>query len=368
MAFTRPTLRTIIDRIRGDFKSGLSLQTILRRSFLWVFGTAFGGASHTLHGHIQSGIEDDFFPDTGSEKTVIRWGTLYKLPRKVATFAELVIDVTGTTGGTLPVNEIFVRSDGVEYKVKDEVIIPASTTLPATIVCLTAGDTGNMLVSDTISLQSAIAGIDSNAVVTSITIEGEDLEELELYRARVLQRLGFPPSGGTVSDYISYVTQTPGVTRAWVSPGLLGEGTVVTYGVEDDEVPIIPDAAKVQEIQEKVDSLKPISADHTAAAPVAFAMNPQIQLKPNTTATQAAVTAELADLLAREAQVKDSIDPDQAGLGVQFDGEIKLSQINEAISIADGETDHVLDLPTADVDPGVGGLVVLGTPVFITLP
>jgi len=65
--------------------------------------------------------------------------------------------------------------------------------------------------------------------------------------------------------------------------------------------------------------------------------------------------------------VRGAIDPDQVGLGVIFDGKIKISQINEAISIAAGEEDHVLTTPTGDVQPSQGGLVTLGTPVFSTL-
>ncbi len=93
----------------------------------------------------------------------------------------------------------------------------------------------------------------------------------------------------------------------------------------------------------------------------------EIELDPNTTEVQDAVIAELNDLLAREAQVRDAIDPTQVGAGVQFDGKIKLSQINEAISIAAGEDDHNLLSPIADVQPSTGGLVTLGTPVFSAL-
>jgi len=134
MAFTRPTLTEIIQRIEQDYKSGLSLQAILRRSFLKVFANAFGGASHTLHGHIDFGITEKFFLDTGDEETVVRWGTLYNLPRKAIQRAEITIDVVGTTGGTLPQGQIYVRSDGVTYAVKDEVTIAAAATESATIV------------------------------------------------------------------------------------------------------------------------------------------------------------------------------------------------------------------------------------------
>lgn len=369
MAFQRPTLKQIIARIEGDFKTGLSLQAILRRSFEAVWSKAFGGASHTLHGHIDFAINEKFFPDTGDEATVIRWGALYKLPRKDPTFAEIVIDVTGTTGATLPIDTIYVRSDGVEYKVKEEVAVPAATNVQATIVSQVEGDSPNLADGDKISLQSAIPGIQSEATVNSTTIEGEDLEDLELYRARVLDRLQAPPSGGTVNDFIAFALKVPGVTRAWVLPNFLGAGTVGVTFVEDDEDPIIPDAAKVAEVQTQLLLDEPQgTAGSTAFAPIEAKINPQIQLKPNTSAVQAAVIQELEDLLFREAQVKDASDPDQVGLQITFDGKIKLSQINEAISIAVDEDDHVLISPTEDFDPGTGGLATLGIPIFTPFP
>ena len=368
MSFTRPTLKQIVSRIEGDFKTGLNLQAIIRRSFLAIFAKAFGAASHTLHGHIDFGINEKFFPDTGDEATVVRWGALYNLPRKDPTFAEIIIDVTGTTGGTLPVDQVYVRSDGQEYKVKDEVVIPAGGTVNATIVAQTEGATPNMLAGDKINLQNSLPGIQSEATVVSTTIEGEELEDLELYRQRVLDRLQAPPSGGTVNDFIAFALKVPGVTRAWVLPNFLGVGTVGVTFVEDDEDPIIPDAAKVAEVQTQLLLDEPQgTAGSTAFAPTELKMNPEIQLKPNTSDVRAAVIAELEDLMAREAQVRDASDPDQVGLSIVFDGKIKLSQINEAISIAAGEEDHVLNSPTADFQPISGGLVTLGIPVFITL-
>lgn len=369
MPFTRPTLNEIVDRIKGDFKTGLKLPAILKRSFLDVFAKAFGGASHTLHGHITSSVDDKFFPDTGDEETVIRWGTNFNVIRKDANFAQLTLRFAGTTGGTLTLPTKLVRSDGIIYALDAETVVPAAGTVDALVICETEGEIGNMENGDTLNLQSAAPGVDSEAEVIATVIEGEDQEELENYRTRVLERMQDPPSGGTVTDYIAFAKTVPGITRVWVLPNNLGQGTVGTTFVEDGNSPasIIPSAAKVQEVQETVDELKPVTADHTAFAPIEFEMNPEIQLKPNTTDVQNAVIAELNDLLAREAEVRDAADPDQVGLGVQFDGKIKLSQINEAISIAAGEEDHNLLSPVADVQPSSGGLVTLGTPVFSPL-
>lgn len=373
MAFTRPTLTEIVERIKSDFRTGLGLQAILRRSFLEVFAKAFGGASHTMHGHIDFAINEKFFLDDGDEATVIRWGTLFGLPRNEATFAQLTVRFTGTTGGTLTLPTVLVRSDGFQYNLDAETIVPAAGTIDAQITA-SVEDTdelsGNIANGEFLSLQSAVAGVDSSAEVIATVTEGEVEEPLEDYRTRVLERLQNPPSGGTVNDYIAYAKTVTGVTRVWILPNNLGQGTIGLTFVEDGNAPasIIPSPAKVQEVQEAVDALKPVTADHTAFAPIELEMNPSIQIKPNTTDVQNAIIDELNDLLAREAQVRDAVDPDQVGLGVQFDGKIKISQIREAISIAAGEEDHVLLSPTSDVQPSTGGLVTLGTPVFSTLP
>lgn len=369
MAFTRPKLSQIITRVEADIKNGLGLQAILKRSFEYVYARVVAGLSHILHGHISYAIAKKFFLDTGDEETVVRWGTLYTLPRKDATFAELIISVVGTTGGNVVGGAtIYVRSDGTEYTVKTSTVIPAATTVPVTIIAVIEGDAGNMNDGDTVELQSAIAGIESEALVSSTSVEGADIEDIELYRERVLERLQNPPAGGKVTDYIAFAKTVTGVTRVWVLPNHIGQGTVGLTFVEDEETPIIPDAAKVQEVQEAVLALHPVPADLITFIPNEEQMNPQIQLKPNTSEVQAAVIAELEDMLTREAQVRDASDPDKVGTGVQFTGKIALSLINEAISIAAGEEDHVLLSPTADAIPPTGGLVTLGTPVFSTLP
>ena len=372
MAFTRPTLDTIVKRIKADFKTGLNLQAILIRSFLDIFAKAFGGASHTLHGHIDFGINKKFFPDGANpdEATVVRWGTLFNVIRNDANFAELTMEFTGTTGGTVLDQAILVRSDGVLYTLQVEAVVPAAGTIQANVVCQTEGEIGNLADGEFLTLQSSVPGVSSSVEVITTIIEGEDQESLIDYQTRVIERMQDPPAGGKVTDYVSFGKTVTGVTRVWVLPDHLGEGTVGLTFVEDGNIPasIIPSPAKVTEVQEAVEALKPISADLFVFVPIELEMNPEIQLKPNTTDVQNAVISELDDLLAREAQVRDASDPDQVGVGVQFDGKIKISQINEAISIAAGEEDHILISPTADVQPQTGGLVTLGTPIFSTLP
>jgi uncharacterized phage protein gp47/JayE len=141
-----------------------------------------------------------------------------------------------------------------------------------------------------------------------------------------------------------------------VFPLYYGVGTVGVAFVEDNDDDIIPVAAKVTEVQNEVDKRKPVHADVTVFAPIPHVVDLTIQLKPNTPSVQAAVQAELADLFKREAEVAGAYET----VNTTYTGKISLSKINEAISIADGEEDHVVETPTEDVVPFSGHIAVLG--------
>ena len=185
MAFSRPTLSEIIERIKGDIKTGLSLSAILRRSFEEVIAKAFAGASHTLHGHIDY-EKDNLLPDTADEVTLLRWGTIFGVPRKEATFAQLNVEATGTTGGTLVADTLAQRSDGVQYKLDTELVVPAGGSTIGTWVCQTEGAEGNMNDGEALTLLSPVSGVNSEMIIDSTAVEGEDQETIDDYRERII--------------------------------------------------------------------------------------------------------------------------------------------------------------------------------------
>ncbi len=52
-----------------------------------------------------------------------------------------------------------------------------------------------------------------------------------------------------------------------VFPQWLGIGTVGVFFVRDDDANFIPDAAEVQAVQDYIDALRPVAADLTISAP-----------------------------------------------------------------------------------------------------
>jgi uncharacterized phage protein gp47/JayE len=340
----------------------MGLTILLRRSFEKVAARSLAGLAHTLFGYLKF-IEKQAFPNTAEEEYLDQQGGIWGVARKPATFAEFTATVTGTAGVTIPVNRVYRRADGREYSTQAAVTLPGTITLVAVL----AGKEAEVEVGDSLSILSPIAGLDSEAVVASIITEPEDAEDDASYQARIVDRIQNPPSGGTATDYRQWAVAVPGITRAWVMPGGLGPGTVVVYAVSDDETPITPSPAKLTEVFDSIAEVKPVTADVSVVAPVLFPIALTVALKPNTADVQAAVTAELQDMIRREAAVTGTY----KSPGVTHDGKILVSKIREAISIALGEGDHsivsVNGGAVANVSPPTGNLAVLGAITWQTL-
>ncbi len=366
MAFGRPTLQELVTRIEGDFKSGLGILTLLRRSFIKVLARVLAGLSHSLFGFLAY-IEKQAFPDTAGGEYLKRWGSIWDVPPLDATFAEFTADVTGTSGVTIPANRAYRRGDGAEYETAAEVTLSGPTGV-ITLVAVASGRFSRMEPGDVLTIVSPIAGLDNLATVDTVLTIAEDAESEDSHRQRLIDRIQNPPSGGAPNDYIQWAREVPGVTRAWVGPQALGPGTVIVYFVTDGEDPITPSAPKIQEVIDYLeDNRRPATANVSVVAPTLLDLDLTIAIKPNNAATQEAITEELLDLIFRDAALSGAY----KSPGVFHDGKILLSRMREAVSIAVGEEDHdiilVNGLAPADVEPATGELVVLGAITWQTL-
>lgn len=345
MPYSRPTLQEIISRTSADAVARLGLEELLRRDDVQVLARVLSGASHSLHGHV-AWLAEQVIIDTAEAEYLERWANIWGVERKPAAAAVGNVTITGSNGTVVPAGTSLVRTDGVEYTTDAEATI-ASGTATAAVTAVVAGAAGNAVAGVAVNLTTAIAGLSSQATVASGgLVSGADIETDDALRARLLARIQAPPHGGASADYVAWALEVAGVTRAWVYPAELGLGTVTVRFVRDDDASIIPDAAEVTAVQTYIDARRPVTADVTVAAPVAVPLNLTIQLTPNTSVVQAAVQAELADLLRREAEPG---------------GTILISHIREAISLAAGETNHVLTVPSADVTHTTGQIATLGT-------
>ena len=354
MAYSRPALSEIIERKITDLESRLSADAArLRRSFFNALLRASAAIEHGLYGFIQY-ISKQVVPSLADEDYLKEHADWNGVPRLKAAAAVGNILVTGN--GSIPAGTILQRADGVQYSTDNETAIVTSGNVAAT--SLSAGQAGNAVVGAVVSFVSPIPGIQSNATVAGEGFTGgTDIESIEAWRARFQEKVQSPPHGGALHDYIKWSKEVPGVTRVWPLANWLGAGTVGVFFVRDDDVSLIPSTQEVEAVQEKLDAERPVTANVTVIAPEAAAQNMTIAISPNSVTVQEAITAELADLFLRSAEVEDG-----TGSGV-----VLISQIREAVSIASGENDNSVVSPTANITPTVGQIATLGTITFESL-
>lgn len=352
MPFERPSLPQLIERAQADIESTLpGADARTRRSNLSVLARVLSGLVHSLFGYL-AWMFLQVFPDTAESEHLDRHAALW-LPegRKPAAYAVGQITVTGTPGAIITAGTVWKRADGVMYANEAEATIAAGGSVLVTVVAEAEGQVGNAAAGIALMLDSPIVGVNAQATVTAGALTGgADMEDDESLRTRVIERIQQAPHGGARFDYVSWALEVPGVTRAWCSPLEMGDGTVTLRFVRDDDASLLPDANEVAAVQMYIDALRPVGMHLYVVAPVAHVLNFEIQITPATAAVKAAVEAELRDLLLREAVP-------ELGAG---EGKVLLSHLREAVSLAAGETDHVMLAPTADVAPVRGAMVVFG--------
>jgi uncharacterized phage protein gp47/JayE len=348
-SFIRPTLEKLIRRAKADISTRLSgADANLRGSPEEVLAISAAGLTHGLHGHLKW-LSRQLLTDLSEDEFLVREANVYGLDRTAAVESAGELTITGTNTTVVPAGTVWVRSDGVEYTQDDEVTISGGQAT-AQLTAVLGGIDGDCDAGTSLTIATPIAGVTSIATVSGSGLTGgTDEEEIEALRARLLLRKRTPPKGGGPGDYVNWALEVSGVTRAWEAPLLLGPGTVGLYFVRDNDVSIIPDAGEVEDVQEYLDTVRPVTADVVAIAPTAVPQAFTVtDLSPDTSDVRDAIEAELQALFTELA------DPSAAG-------EIPISKIREAISTASGEDDYTLSSPSANVTWTTGQLRTVGT-------
>lgn len=267
--------------------------------------------------------------------------------RKGAAFSTGGVNVVGTAATLIPAGSIATRPDGQVYTFDEDVTIGVGGTATGSVTAENKGRTPNTAAGIKLTLSSPIVGITSITVDADGIAGGAEIENDTSLLDRVEFRVQNPPQGGAVHDYVSWMREVPGVTRAWAKESEDGVKTVLCTFVMDNKTDtIIPTVGEVQTVIDYIAGKRPAGAHPDVAAPVIEEVDLEIALNPNSVAVQNAVLAELEDFFKREATAK----------GVT----LHLSRLSEAISIGAGESYHGLVSPVASQTFDFGTLPVLG--------
>lgn len=301
--------------------------------------------------------------------TLQDWGIAFNNPIKVATGSTGNVSATFTGATTVLLSTQFRANDGTIVETTEEVIIAGAgvESLPAASV--ETGAITNLLAADQLTAVSSVVNMESATVVAAGGfIGGQDDEEQEPFRARLLVAIRAHSEGSQADRYETAALRAPGVTRVFVDERAPSRGSVTirfmmdvvreaNNGIPigtDGIIPTGPESTGDQLLVENeiiAAEIRPPAADVYIVAPVALPVIVELSaLNPNTPEVQAEITAEVKDLFTRD------IAPGKI---------LSRSQISAAISSARGEISHTLDTPAADVVPAAGELPVLDSGVVI---
>jgi len=358
MAFERPKLQTIVDRIITDFETRITgAEEILRRSVLRIMGRVYAGACHLLYGYLDNMALQLFITTADSEHLETAGGE-YGIVRTASVKATGNALATGTNAIIILEGSELQSATGEIYKVDADVTIAVGV---ATIE-LTAEEGGidwNEEANAVLTFVSPIAGVDTEVTIDSDGLTGGTDEEADTaYRLRILTRKRQPPHGGAHFDYEAWAKEVSGVTRAWTIEQYHGVGTVGVVFVRDGDDSIIPDdSARVTVRTYIVSHTDPLTGVTVGcpvtAEPGLFMIESGLQstdfsiaVYPYTAAVRAAIQTALEDLYLAN-----------GGPG----NTIYLSQIVGAIASATGEERHSLTAPAADIATPTNKVPVVGT-------
>lgn len=342
--FARPELPQLIATIRSDLLTRFQQDVVLRRMDAEVYARVQAAAVHTLYGYLDY-LARNMLPDLCDEDWLYRHARIKRCPRKDAVAASGFVRWDGIGGTpTLPAGTQIQRDDQMTFTTT-QTVRASGGLLRVPVVADVAGTAGNTDDGTALRLGTPVSGIPSTGYADTLN-GGDDVEELETWRARVMERYYWIPQGGADPDYVIWAKEIAGITRAWTFRHYQGIGTVGVMVATSDPANPAPGDDIVQAVREHILPRAPVAGSGLFVFAAAEKVIPvTIALAKDTPEIRTAVTAELNSLMLRDGQPS---------------GKVYVSRISEAISLATDEVAHQLRAPTVDVVLGQTELPVLG--------
>lgn len=245
MPYSVPTLRQIIASGALDLEA--SLGTVLPKFGIELaLNAAVSAGIRDAYDH-QAWIVRQIIPTTESDdQTIIETAQFEGVIRKQATYAAGPATLNGTVPA--PVGTVLQHKDGRQYAVTASAS-PSSGNVAVEVQAVVVGAEGNLAAGEVLTLVTTVPGLQANGVSGDIS-GGADIEPIAELLERLLFRKRNPPLGGAVHDYVAWMREVPGVTRAWAYNVWQGGGTVGIGWVYDDRVDILPTPTDQQYMME----------------------------------------------------------------------------------------------------------------------
>lgn len=231
-------------------------------TFEQVLAAVMGLADYETYLFLQ-GRALEFLPSTatvGNGGLLPQHADIWGVPRigPQAAVGHVVITagqaVTVVQGATLTVD------GSVQWALNEDVAVPAGGSAPVAVTCTTTGTGGNLPSNTTLTLVQPVAGVVSVVTDQDGLAGGSDIEPVESWRSRIIDKIRTPYNGGTVHDYRSWALAA-GVDSVNVVPSYTGPGTVGVIIAQAG--PRVPTADEVARVQAYIDEWRPVRGNAT---------------------------------------------------------------------------------------------------------
>lgn len=263
-------------------------------------------------------LEREMFADTASREYLIKRASERGITPKEATPARWK--------ATFDPPELNI-SIGERFNNDDMNLVVTGKLSPGVyeLECETAGAAGNALAGSLLPMEY-INGLRA-ATLTELLDAGTDEEDTEAFRDRYLEILRKPASSGNVNDYYNWAMSVTGVGAAKIYPLASGPGTVKVVIASADKK--AASSTLVNEVQEYIDSVRPVGATVTVLSatelPVNITAKISIEQGENSASVQSKFQLAIIRYLAANAYET---------------GSINLSMIGKILLDTEGVTDY----------------------------
>lgn len=355
MPYSVPTLRQLIASGALDLEASLGA-VLPKFGIELALNSAVSAGIRDAYDH-QAWIVRQIIPTTESDdQTIIETAQSEGVIRKQATYAAGPATLNGTVPA--PVGTVLQHSDGRQYTVTSSAS-PSGGVVAVQVQATEAGAAGNLAAGQPLALVTPVPGLQSNGTSGDIT-GGADIEPINQLLERLLFRKRNPPMGGAVADYVTWMREVAGVTRAWAYDVWQGGGTVGIGWVYDDRSDILPTPTDQFMMQDYlfrhpdpatgVPTGRPGGIEPVFMGPTLKTTDLTITPIPDTADIRAAIELNL-DGYERTLQPGDTL---------------LLSKVRTAIGSSAGVKNYTLDL-IADVTADIDELNVIGVVTWPTL-
>lgn len=251
-----------------------------------IRGQVFAAFASGLYGD-QAQVDANTYITSASPESLILHGQDLGIPQLQATQSSSTgIQITGTDGVVISLGEITFTylPTGVSYtNITGGTITGGVLTL--SIQSTTSGSITNVESTATLMIAAPPTGVNNTASVNISIAGGSDIESTDSYRARLLNRLQQPPSGGNLNDLrnMAYAADSS-VRSVIVYPFILGLGTVGIYivtGTTDinnavtngSSIVRVPSQSVIDNVQAYYDLNAPITMCISVYAPTEIDFN-----------------------------------------------------------------------------------------------